>query len=329
MVQTPKPGKIPAPVVPLHKLPERERSATVPFDTQSHAAPNRRRRDETQSFEREGPSTDRHEIPIIIETPAPPSAKSPWDMFPVIPVPAGETLVGLGDRITACFVILQGEAIEFSPSGKSELQPGLTLEIGSPVNLRLFGEESDEPLSSVEVVAETDLLIYQITLRDLETGDLNLRRKRERYIRTLIMREADAERERLTRDLERTKSKVNELAAVLMQRLDEIKQHELRPLKAENAELKPWIEAMFQYVPWFLKDREADKESMKQFIELILDERYELYDAMRGDLLELLAACQEIDPKKSAPLNAAILKLMAQLDESFKRNMPRMNQRTL
>jgi hypothetical protein len=330
MAQTPKPS---APVVPLHRLPERERSSTTPFDPN---APTRHRRDDTKPFaiertsDPDGPPTDRHEIPITIETPAPPSAKSPWDVFPVIPVPAKTSLVSLGDRITAAFVILQGEALEFSPSGKLELEAGHTLEAGSAVNLRLFGEESEEPLSSVHVVAETDLLIYQITLRDLETGDLNLRRKRERYIRTLIMREGEAKHERLKNNLERYKARARELATVLEYRLNEIKSRELRPLKAENTELKtriaelePWLETMFQHVPWLLKDREADKESVKQFVELILDERYELYDAIRDDLLILLIDCQRVDPLKSAPLNAGVLRIMAKLDETFKRNMPR------
>lgn len=317
MTNTPKPAKPPsAPVVQLHRRPERERSGTVPFDPMTPDAPHRRRRDETQSFEHDGPPTDRHEIPISVEIPAPPPAKSPWDVFPVIPVPARTTLIALGDKITAAFVILQGEAVEFSPSGKAELQPGRVLDAGCPINLRLFGENSEEPLSSVEVVAETDLLIYQITLRDLETNDLNLRRKRERYVRTLIMREAEESQERVNADLSRANARIAELAGVLQHRLDQIKENELRPLKAENAKLKEELARI-------LKDREADLQSVKQFIELILDERFELYDAIRDNLLTLLLACQEIDPKKSAPLNAAVIGLMAKLDDTFKRNMPR------
>lgn len=346
MSNPPKPGKNPAPpapVVPIHRLPPRERSATKAYDAQSPEAKAKRERQDTQRFETER-STDEHEIPIELQIPAAAPAPVQYDLFGVAPIKAGVSFTKLGEAIPCAIVILQGEALEFTPSGKPELAPGRRLGPGSLVWHQFFDDDIEEPLSPVEVVAETDLLIYQITTQALETSDLILRLRREKYVRTLLLRHAESVRQsdnaELQARIQELTRKVRELNSMahqsIKQRVDDLVGNHFRPLEAENialkqrvAEFEPWIEALFQYVPWFLKDREADKESMKQFIELILDERYELYDAIRGDLLELLAACQQIDPKKSAPLNAAILGLMAKLDETFKRNMPRVNQRPL
>lgn len=125
--------------------------------------------------------------------------------------------------------------------------------------------------------------------------------------------------------------RIADLTDVLKRRLDEIKLKVLLPLRRENLslqqqinELEPWVHAMFEWVPMLHDQQALDEQAADDFVERILIERCLLYDIIRDDLLDMLSACQEIDPKNSAPLNASILRLMAKLDEKFKRNVPQL-----
>jgi len=292
----------------------------------------RRQRFQTAAYDQKIIQQNRQEtdVQVIIDVPIRPKEESEHELFPVIQVPEGTRIMAFAERVTSVIVLLEGEAEEIR-SRNLETNSNRIRKAGDVIHLELLRDDRVSLTSSSEIVAKTAVSMYQISRHDLETNNHSLNRLRERYIRKLMFQEADANARKYSQALLQSQKKISDLTDVLKSRLDDIKQKEMRPLRLENKRLyraieewEPWVQAMFEFVPKLLEHQEQNEKNVDTFVEDFLIERCVLYDIIRDDLLDMLAACQEIDPKNSAPLNASILRLMAKLDEKFKRNMPQL-----
>lgn len=283
--------------------------------------PRPRRRDETTSYDVERPAPAKNEtltiselddgpptiktlVPEQIRAPlyAPPPGETLGELFKIYELKAGETLQSFFKPIRTAFILLRGKAEELVPDARGELMVVRWLEAGDLVNASLFAMSVDTCGAEVEVRATTDLLMYVVTLDDVEAYDVSddkrasVRRQRERYVQTALARaniQTTRNRNRLAQDIERAELKAvgaEEAAAAdsfaLQSAEGEVVQLKVR-IKELEATFKPHLDELKEQVlrPIYkkVKDRDRQIAILTEWAETV----FKLYPPKRDELNRL------------------------------------------